>query len=520
MPLPEADANNTDVFPPLSRSSRTPLDRYCVGLFLGAALYLWANLFATPGVPFLLGGDQVFFWMDAQRMLYGERIYRDFFQFTPPGADLVYWSAFKLFGPRIWVPNLVVMALGLVLCSLCWRVSRSIMSAPHAALAAALFLVADYGKLSNATHHWFSVLAVLGCVAVLMKGSSLLRTALAGSLLGVASFFTQTRGPVVALGVAIWLLLERSRTGESWAHHLRRQALLFASLVMTWFALSGYYIATVGLQRLWYFQVTYVRQYMVSEWNVLPSGSLRGLAGLSPSQWSQWLPAYVVLPGIYLLCLWKYWRAARERAADEGARVALLTLAGIAMFLEVSQNPTWFRLYCVALPAVVLLVWLVGGSVRLARYGIPVLWAIVAVHAVHQTWRRHADLAVIGELPAGRVAMAPLDAERLTWLAARTRPGQFILQVGWPGVYLPLALRNPLFLEDANTTGGSHLGFEQLSIRQLEAKPVQYVLWSSYVDPDVPLGAFRAFLENHYRKVWTFSDRAEVWGREPQAGTR
>src|SRR5258708_5510308 len=112
----EADAHNMDVFLLVSRTTRTPLERYYVGLLLGPALYLWANLFANPRTPFLLGGDQVFFWMDAQRMLHGEGIYRDFFQFTPPGVDLVYWSAFELFGPRIWVPNLVVMVLGLVFC--------------------------------------------------------------------------------------------------------------------------------------------------------------------------------------------------------------------------------------------------------------------------------------------------------------------------------------------------------------------------------------------------------------------
>ena len=512
----ETDAHDMDGLAPVGRTTRAPLERCYIGLLLGSALYLWANLFANPRTPFLLGGDQVFFWMDAQRMLHGEEIYRDFFQFTPPGVDLVYWSAFKLFGPRIWVPNLIVLVLGLVFGLLCWRVARSIMPRSRAALATALFLVADYGKLMNATHHWFSVLAVMGSVAVLLQGSSLPRIALAGALLGVASFFTQTRGLVAALGVAVWLLLERSRTGESWTDQLKRQMLLFASLTAMWFALSGYYIATVGLQRLWYFQVTYVRQYMVSGWSVLPAGGLRGLLGLSPSQWAEWLPAYVFLPGVYLACALKYRRIARDGPAGNAARIALLMWVGFALFAEVGQSPNWFRLYCVALPAVVLLIWLVGNSGRLARYSLPVLWTVVAVLAAHQTWRRHVDLPVIGELPAGRVAMKPLDAEKLTWLAARTKPDQFILQVGWPGVYLPLALRNPLFLEDADTTGGSHLGFEELSIRQLAAKPVQYVLWPSRLDdPEVPLRAFYAFLENHYRKVWTFSDRGEVWQREP-----
>ena len=64
----------------------------------GAALYLYLNLFRLLDIPLVLGGDQVYFWMNAHRMLFGERIYQDFFQATPPGTDLVYFAAFKVFG--------------------------------------------------------------------------------------------------------------------------------------------------------------------------------------------------------------------------------------------------------------------------------------------------------------------------------------------------------------------------------------------------------------------------------------
>jgi hypothetical protein len=60
-----------------------------VALLLGSAAYLYVNLFVLPNTPYLLGGDQTYFWVDAQRMLSGERPYRDFFQFTPPGTDVV-----------------------------------------------------------------------------------------------------------------------------------------------------------------------------------------------------------------------------------------------------------------------------------------------------------------------------------------------------------------------------------------------------------------------------------------------
>ena len=69
-----------------------------IGLFVGSGLYLYFNLFTLTGTPYLLDGDQVFLWVYAQRLLNGELVYRDFFQFTPPGTDLVFLSLFKLLG--------------------------------------------------------------------------------------------------------------------------------------------------------------------------------------------------------------------------------------------------------------------------------------------------------------------------------------------------------------------------------------------------------------------------------------
>ena len=53
-------------------------------LLFGATLYLLLNLFSSPTTPYLLGGDQTFFWLGGQRMFYGERVYIDFLRFTPP----------------------------------------------------------------------------------------------------------------------------------------------------------------------------------------------------------------------------------------------------------------------------------------------------------------------------------------------------------------------------------------------------------------------------------------------------
>ena len=85
-------------------------------------------------------------------------------------------------------------------------------------------------------------------------------------------------------------------------------------------------------------------------------------------------------------------------------------------------------------------------------------------------------------------------------------------------MYLPLGLRNPLFLEDLETSGQGPLGYVALSIRQLETRHVQYIVWSPRTDLAIySLAPFRGFLEEHYRKVWTFSDKDEVWERAPDS---
>jgi hypothetical protein len=492
-------------------------DRYDAGLILGCCAFLYANLFASPGIPFLLGGDQVFLWMDAQRLLYGEHVYRDFFQFTPPGAGLLYLGAFKLFGPQIWTPNLVVLTLGGSLCVLCLRISQSLMSRAQAALATSLYVVFVIGGTLDGTHHWFSLLAVLGAVAVLMNGRTPARILVAGALLGLATFITQTRGPASAVGISAWMLWERFRTQEPWASYLRQQIFLFAALLLVWIALSAYYMADIGLRALWFFQVTYVRECAVSGWNAASIGFPAGLSRANLLPLVRWLFAFAVLPAVYAICLWKYWRMAREALRDSSARFGLLTLVATALFMEVAQSPSWFRFYCISLPGVILLVWLTGGLGRFTRYATGLLWIGVIGFAASHTWAMHVHYSAIGELPAGRVAAPPPAAEKLAWLAAHTKPGEFMLQAGWPGMYLPLTLRNPIYLDVIpGCSSPTRLGYIALSLRQLEAKHVQYIVWSpQFEGPEhSSVALFHQFLVDHYRPIWSFSDRDEIWERK------
>jgi hypothetical protein len=455
--------------------------------------------------------------MDAQRLIHGERIYQDFFQFTPPGTDLVYLGVFKLFGARIWVTNLVVLVLGIILCLLCYHISTSVMERSHAALTASLFVVFCYGRLQTATHHWFSVLAVLSAVAVLMNTRTPARIFIAGALLGVATFFTQTRGPIAAFAIAAYLAWVGFRSNDGWLDHLRNQFVLFAALLLTWTVFSGYYLATAGLRRIWFFQVTYVRQYKLTElWDSVPYVQ-RLFANLKTPDGILFPLGFFLLPFVYALSFWSYWRESRTTSLVEWDRVVLVAVVGLALYVEIAHSPNGLRLYCIALPGIVLSIWMVGRAGGHRRYALGVLWIGTILGALYHIGSMHRHLSVIERLPGGKVATIPAVGEKLAWIAAHTKPEQFFFQAGWPGIYLPLELRNPTSLEDLETPGETRLGYVDMSIRQLECRRVRYVLWSPRLElPMYSLGAFRDYLGNHYQRIWTFSDKDEIWERHPR----
>jgi len=119
----------------------------------------------------------------------------------------------------------------------------------------------------------------------------------------------------------------------------------------------------------------------------------------------------------------------------------------------------------------------------------------------------------------GNVATIPAKAGKLEWLVQRTRPNDFFFQSGWPGLYLPLQLRNPIFIDDLDPRGVTPSEYVDSGMRQLEAKAVRYILWSPRLDSprlnkvDNHLTKFHEYLETHYKQVHSFPDADQLWER-------
>jgi hypothetical protein len=493
--------------PPANRRS-TPL------LLLGITIFLYLNLFALPNVPFLLNGDQVFFWMDAQRMLHGERAYLDFFQYTPPGADLFYLAVFKVLGPRIYATNIVVLGLGVALCWVCFRIAKKIMAPKLALLGTMLFLTLIYTRMLNATHHWFSVLLCMAAIWILMDDRSVLRLSVAGALLGLASFFTQSHGAATLLAVSVFLTWDGVRHGKQLREVMKPPAVVLLGFVLALLVSSSYFIATVGLKQLWYSQATYVRQFVVHR----PETSLLGMP--VPLSWrtGQYAFVYVLLFVVYPLTLWKCCARQDEATSAQHTQLALLSMIGFLLLVEVMFSLNWLRLYAVSMPGIILFAWFLGRASGVWHHTVTLTWIGVIGLGLLQIWSAHSRPNIITELRGGWAAVTPQSYEKLSWFIQHTQRGEFVFQARWPGMYLPLDLRNPAFIDAIGTTDQTRPQHVARTIKDLESRQVKYVLWSPTLNrPDGPgsvqenpITPLVDYLHSRYVPVHTFSDHDEV----------
>lgn len=495
-------------------------------LLVTSAAYLYLNLFVLPGTPVLLTGDQVFFWMNGQRMLHGELPYRDFFQFTPPGGDLVYFLFFKVLGPRIWVVNSVALLLGVLLCWVCFGIARRLMDRSLAVLATWLFLTLIYSRLLNATHHWFSLLTIMTAVATLMRGTDQRKLALAGTLLGIASFFTQTHGIVALLAIS-WFLKNDTLGIQSGPGFGKQERQLLAGFFLALVSLNAYFVARSGLRQVFYCQVYYVLRVMIHKPEPLP---VPGMPALTPGQalglgslvyeYGQCFLVYAMLPISYGLVLRRSWRRSGPTPFRQ-PEAAILAIVGSSLLGEVIVSLNWLRVYTISMAGIILFIWLLRGAVRARRFLLFAVWIGVAGLAVQRVWSAQRQNYVMAELPAGKCVTDAAEYEKFAWVMQHTKPGDFLFEAAWPGVYIPLDLRNPLFLDTANTMLNSE--WAKQAVQQLDAKHVRYVLWDGGrldypINPRHPTTAhivpLRAYLHETYQPVYRFRDGEEAWGRK------
>jgi hypothetical protein len=476
--------------------------------------------FVLPHAPILLWGDQMLYAANGARLLAGQMPYRDYFEFLPPGTDLVYALLFRIFGLALWIPNLLMDLLATAAVLLATLAARTILRGPSLALPA-LFAIgfALFGGL-DATHHWFSTVAALAAMLVLLQGTTPRHILTAGALCGIMASFTQSKGAAVTLGFLIYLTCRSRQQHEP--SRTRNCLLLCAAAFTSFLVINIHYIAKLGLHEWLRWIVLFSMRYyptMPGQTLRSPIDDFHGHTGLF--RWICVPFLYIGVPLIYISFFWIMQRRRKAEPNQPWEQLLLITITGIAMFLAVSPSLSIMRASAVSMPSTILLAWLLG---RLTHPFLWIKWTAatlslaIGLYLPISTQRMHWNLLT---LPSGEAAI--LDPGRYAlyrWMADHTHPGEPYL--GIAAMSFPLRLQTPAPIQAPGPWEYYRPEHIARSIAALEAYRIPLLVLRPYITfrgtpgyEQDHIQAYQDYIDLHYRRIATFSTGDEIWQRNP-----
>ena len=207
-----------------------------------------------------------------------------------------------------------------------------------------LFLAIPFRMpMAAGSHHWYSALAVMAALAVLIDKRSPGRLVAAGALCGLSAWFNQTRGLAGLLGFAIFLLWERYQTKETWRSLLGRVVPLLGSFLVTLVALSSYFVWKAGLNHFLYstivFLVKYSPQFPANRWDVYGADMPYGDYWYKSPFLANWIVVELLVPWVYFLFFLRARRERKMRPQEPWDRLVLVSIVGPCLFLSVAPQP-------------------------------------------------------------------------------------------------------------------------------------------------------------------------------------
>jgi hypothetical protein len=509
----------TDPSPPAERPLSTSHSALALA---GAALFLYLRTFLLPATPFIAHDDQTIFFARAVHILHGQVLYRDFFEFVPPGTGLLYAAGFRIFGVHAWLLQAWSIALGLALFSVITLLARRILHGALILLPGLLFLIFDYDVAMVPTHHWYSTLAALAAVAALARRSTPWRILSAGLLCGIATLFTQTQGGLAFVALLLYLV---------WPIHSSkapRLLLRISAFAVPYFLILlcvlGYYAYEAGARTLFFDLVVFPLHYLSGDFNspraylhqFPPLHSFAGILRLIP-----YLFIYALVPYIYFVGGYQLWRRRRDLGSSQ-LPLMLLHLTGTALVLAVATGPRFYRLCTVAPPSILVCVWLLRGPDTIRTLLRRSLVALALFFALLLPIYRQTRHYLILDLPIGRTAFSdPEEFREFQRLAQRTRPGEPFFNHS--GLSLYLSLENPAPIEFINNDDFTRPQQVAAVIQALQQHAPRYIALDPETSPPNPRdhsASFRQYVHQHYSLAETFaidhnSRPEEIWELKP-----
>ncbi|HEX8925416.1 MAG TPA: hypothetical protein VF786_06460, partial [Terriglobales bacterium] len=417
-----------------------------------AALFLYLGLFRWPLVPFWSWGDQSIFLLHAERMLHGEVLYRDLFQFNMPGTECLFYILFRIFGVRLVIAPLTILVAGVVTTGLIFSLSRKVVPGIAAMLPPLLYLVLPLGNRLDATHHTFSMPLTLLAVKLVADRLSVTRLASASVLLGIAGVFTSTRGVFVVAAFTIYLITEFADAHE-FAKRLTALLLPFTTITA---GVLGYLVHRVGAKILYQSLLVFPLRYygmdrtnngFFAPWNEIKDAfplsihSLPLIPILSCAAVPFLILAFVAGP------LRKHWAELQE--TQFGKTLTLYAFVGSAAVLSVANSMNSLRLTCAFPFGAILALWMVWK--RMSDLQVRQWVLLTLLFGAFCLTLNHVRKVNRVDTPRGPVVMYRVSAEPYAWVVRRAHPGDYWF--GDPDVNYIAGLPNPTPLPGVSNNG-------------------------------------------------------------------
>jgi len=482
----------------------------------GAFLYL--SLFLLPATPRLLDGDQFINFDNARRMVQGQTLYRDIFQYTLPGTELLEVPLIKVFGAKLALIEALLIVTYVAYVWLALRIGSTLLNGWDAALASLMFLCFGLHCGLDATHHIFSVLFVYLAAAVIIQSRSAPRLLLAGLFLGMATCFTQTRALLVP-AVAGFLVWDNRVKAQDERHLLREEISLFAPFAALVLMASAYVIWNAGpinfYRYIIRFPFLHYREGQGNNWSTAFEDWVPTVRGVAV-----WTFMKLLVPGSYLAFFAYGWMTKRRRG---GVRLpleaVLLAVVGLALFCTVAYAPLHVRLAGISLPAFVLVIWMLNQGAS-GLWKVPA-WGVTAAFLVMAPLKTQLQHYWFYDTPAGQVAIEDHDLfSDLAWLDKHTDPGDKFFAASTPMFYVLLDLQNPARVPFVEPDGYTRPRQVARIARRLHREAPKFILWpfsrAESDDPGDPLYLLGRELRKDYRPVESLPD-GTVWELNQQA---
>lgn len=250
------------------------IERFSVAVASAVFLYL---VFFRSGAPiYLFGPAEGGVWIDeGERVQGGEIMYRDFFEFIPPGMVHLNAIVLLVLGPRVVSFSCAAVALGAAGACVLHALAARVVGPRWRVLPPAAFTVLLYAPYSLGNHKMPAlVFGLLALLVLVGRPVTPLRSFIAGALLGLSTLFTLDFGVGMAAGTALGFLSERPR---------RRQGfLLVAGCLAAILPVMGYFAWRAGVSTIVYdcivFPLTRYRQKNVFTFDLFDHLGPRTLA--------------------------------------------------------------------------------------------------------------------------------------------------------------------------------------------------------------------------------------------------